>query len=78
MFKYNLYPRNPDGEDNNSAADDGASLFEEFSDSLTELKMGNKLYQRWVVRISRLEHANDLSQNDVKAIYGPSSSFIMF
>ena len=41
-----LYSRNPDGEDNNSAADDGASLFEEFSDSLTELKMGNKLYQR--------------------------------
>ena len=40
--------RNPDGEDNNSAADDGASLFEEFSDSLTELKMGNKLYQRLV------------------------------
>ena len=42
-----LYSRNPDGEDNNSAADDGASLFEEFSDSLTELKMGNKLYQRY-------------------------------
>ena len=49
-----MFFRNPDGEDNNSAADDGASLFEEFSDSLTELKMGNKLYQRSVDRLSQL------------------------
>ena len=39
--------RNPDGEENQSAADDGASLFEEFSDSLTELRVGQKLYQRF-------------------------------
>ena len=40
------FQRNPDGEEGQSAADDGASLFEEFSDSLTELRVGQKLYQR--------------------------------